>query len=366
MSRKKSSPRKSPRKSNNNRSRSSTSRSSRKRVNQGARKRSVSSRRQRLENAINNNYVVQRRINLNRSPHRQQLLNLRNQINTNRVAQRKRIPLFRDPYSQNLLNLQNEIDNNRVAQRNRIPLTNNDDFLNYYDVQGPITSSPVNGYNARTANVPWQGLDLSPIAQEQSRFNYEDGDLTFGSFGPGEGSPHRQQLFNLQNAINNNYVAQRRRNALTNLIIDNDDFPNYYDVQGPITSSPVNGYNARTANVPWQDPDTGLDLSPIGQEQSRFNYEDSDISSFRPEHFDTISEARNGSVSPWRQRLENAINNNYVVQRRRNPLIQLENAINNNRVAQRRRYPLNNYSSFNDDDDDDELNDVRLDDDVFE
>jgi len=273
MSRKKSSQRKSPRKSNNNRSRSSTSRSSRKRVNQGARKRSVSSRRQRLENAINNNYVVQRRINLNRSPHRQQLLNLRNQINTNRVAQRKRIPLFRDPYSQNLLNLQNEINNNRVTQRKRIPLPN--------------------------------------------------------------------------------------------LIIENDDFPNYYDVRGPITSSPVNGYNARPTNVPWQDPNTGLDLSPIGQEQSRFNYEDSDISSFRPEHFDTISEARNGSVSPWRQRLENAISNNYVVQRRRNPLIQLENAINNNRVAQRRRYPLNNYSSF-DDHDDDELNDVRLDDDVFE
>jgi len=113
------------------------------------------------------------------------------------------------------------------------------------------------------------------------------------------------------------------------------------------------------------DPNTGLDLSPIEQEQSRFNYEDSDISSFRSEHFDPISEARNGSVSPWRQRLDNAINNNYVVQRRRNPLIQLENAINNNRVAQRRRNPLNNYSSF-DDDDDDELNDVRLDDDVFE
>jgi len=83
---------------------------------------------------------------------------------------------------------------------------------------------------------------------------------------------------------------------------DNDGFPDYYyDVRGQRTSSPVYRYNTRPANVPWQDPDTGLDLSPIAQEQSRFNYEGSDLSfgSFRPEYFDPISEDSSSDYSRW-------------------------------------------------------------------
>jgi len=208
-----------------NRSRKSTyprNRSSlRRRLNEGERKRSVSSRRQ-LQNRL-----IQTRMNLNRKL---------------------------SSYRQRLFNLENEIINDRVTQRNRIPLSSQ-------------------GSPRRQSSSYWTPIstdDWTPIVELSSELPTDSSNEFYSDY-----------------------------------IIDPDyGYPDYYDTRGPRTSSPINkypsviNYNRRNADFPWDD-EFDQDLSPIGQEQSRFNYEDSNTGSFRPEYYEPFSEDSSNDNSRW-------------------------------------------------------------------